>query len=76
MSHVEASLPLFRHATQGTLFELASNRSSIAGYAKLAHLDESIQFISSMVGIMPLAFLMGKATEEIAQERLNQWVDY
>ena len=38
----------------------------IAGYAKLAHLDESIQFISSMVGIMPLAFLMGKATEEIA----------
>jgi len=38
----------------------------IAGYAKFAHLDESIQFISSMVGIMPLAFLMGKATEEIA----------
>ncbi len=38
----------------------------IAGYAKLAHLDESIQFIFSMVGIMPLAFLMGKATEEIA----------
>ena len=38
----------------------------IAGYAKLAHLDESIQFISSMIGIMPLAFLMGKATEEIA----------
>jgi len=38
----------------------------IAGYAKLAHLDESIQFIFSMIGIMPLAFLMGKATEEIA----------
>ena len=38
----------------------------IAAYAKLAHLDESIQFIFSMIGIMPLAFLMGKATEEIA----------
>jgi len=38
----------------------------IAGYAKLAHLDESIQFIFSMIGIMPLAFLMGKATEELA----------
>ena len=38
----------------------------IAFYAKIAHLDESIQFISSLIGIMPLAFLMGKATEEIA----------
>lgn len=38
----------------------------IAFYAKLAHLNESIQFISSLIGIMPLAFLMGKATEEIA----------
>ncbi|MBA46005.1 MAG: calcium/proton exchanger [Euryarchaeota archaeon] len=38
----------------------------IAFYAKIAHLDESIQFISSLIGIMPLALVMGKALAEIA----------
>ena len=28
--------------------------------------DENLSFITSMIAIMPLAFLMGKATEEIA----------
>ena len=31
----------------------------------IAH-DPNISFITSMIAIMPLAFLMGKATEEIA----------
>ncbi|MEC7707159.1 MAG: calcium/proton exchanger [Candidatus Thermoplasmatota archaeon] len=34
-------------------------------YAYIAH-DESMAFFSSLVAIMPLAFLMGRATEEIA----------
>ena len=37
-----------------------------AAYTSLAHLDPGIQFIASLIAIMPLAFLMGKATEEIA----------
>jgi len=34
-------------------------------FAYIAH-DESMAFFSSLVAIMPLAFLMGRATEEIA----------
>ena len=34
-------------------------------FAYVAH-DESMAFFSSLVAIMPLAFLMGRATEEIA----------
>ena len=34
-------------------------------YAYIEH-DESMAFFSSLVAIMPLAFLMGRATEEIA----------
>ena len=34
-------------------------------YAYISH-DESMAFFSSLVAIMPLAFLMGRATEEIA----------
>ena len=37
-----------------------------AAYTSIAHLDPGIQFIASLIAIMPLAFLMGKATEEIA----------
>ena len=37
-----------------------------AAYTSIAHLDPGIQFMASLIGIMPLAFLMGKATEEIA----------
>jgi|TARA_B100001996_G_scaffold62290_1_gene44569 Ca2+:H+ antiporter len=38
----------------------------IAAYASITHMSASSQFLFSMIGIMPLAFLMGKATEEIA----------
>ena len=34
-------------------------------FSYVAH-DESMAFFSSLVAIMPLAFLMGRATEEIA----------
>ena len=37
-----------------------------AAYTSIAHLDPGIQFGASLIAIMPLAFLMGKATEEIA----------
>ena len=35
-------------------------------YAAFISHDATLSFISSMIAIMPLAFLMGKATEEIA----------
>ena len=38
----------------------------IAIYAKWGLHDSGLTFIASMIAIMPLAFLMGKATEEIA----------
>jgi len=38
----------------------------IAAYASITHMSATSQFVFSMIGIMPLAFLMGKATEEIA----------
>lgn len=38
----------------------------IAIYASFIAHDATLSFIASMIAIMPLAFLMGKATEEIA----------
>ena len=38
----------------------------VALYAKFGLHDAGLTFLASMVAIMPLAFLMGKATEEIA----------
>lgn len=38
----------------------------VAIYLEFSHADPSVIFITSLVAIMPLAWLMGKATEELA----------
>ena len=68
MSHAETG-----HVSVLGAFSPAENKLNIlllalpatCYFAYVAH-DESMAFFSSLVAIMPLAFLMGRATEEIA----------